>query len=125
MEARGRGKELKHRRKTPDREVRGAALRKLGFASYRLYLESPLWKEIRARVLDRDRCWCRVCKSARATQVHHLRYTLQVLRGNAGQLRFLISVCRGCHRAVEFDGGRKRDPFEVRREVITRQRSSE
>lgn len=56
---------------------------------------------------------CRACKSARATQVHHLRYTVQVLRGGSGQLRFLWGVCRGCHRGIEFEGERKRTAAEV------------
>lgn len=42
--------------------------------SYKEYLESQLWQEIRSRVLKRDGYKCKICKCL-ATCVHHKSYT--------------------------------------------------
>ncbi len=104
-------KTLKHRRKTPDYEIRAVALRKLGFRCYRDYLDSPLWRKIRAKVLPRNEGRCAFC-GAPATQVHHRAYTYRVLRGLKPNL--LVQCCGTCHKDIEFWlDGRKRDPLEV------------
>lgn len=83
---------------------RDAILRAIGFASYPDYLASPLWSEIRTRILDRDEGLCRLC-NAPAVSVHHITYRKDVLIGkNDSQL---ASICRGCHKSIEFDLGKK------------------
>jgi hypothetical protein len=85
-------------------------LKKLGFPDYATYLQSPLWKSIRQKVFTRDQHWCRVCEN-KAEQVHHTRYDLATLRGI--DLSQLFSVCRDCHKTIEFDGDVKRQFWEV------------
>jgi len=78
----------------------------LGFKSYREYLSSDLWGEIRRRVLARDDHTCRICNDP-ATQVHHNSYSLDALSGNL--IDQLFSLCRPCHHRLEFkaDGHKK------------------
>ena len=78
---------------------RDKALKNLGFASYRDYLNSDLWHSIRESVLQRDNHLCVPC-GKKATQVHHMRYTHSVLKGL--DLGGLISICGGCHVSAEF-----------------------
>lgn len=79
------------------------SLEQLRAMSYDEYLQSRHWKQIRARVLDRDRHACRIC-NARGTwnphtrrwdglQVHHRSY------GPRGQeeVSDLTTLCDECH----------------------------
>lgn len=80
---------------------RGAMLRWLGYSSYKKYLASPLWLEIRQRVLLRDQGMCRGhgCCCV-ATECHHDSYARDVLEGiNIEPVR---SACRRCHTIWEF-----------------------
>lgn len=86
--------------------VRSRALKKLGFATYQQYLQSPLWAEIRERVLRRSGWKCFACKGV-ATQVHHKKYTIRTLSG--AETRTLAAICRPCHQLIEFDGEQKVD----------------
>lgn len=76
----------------------------MGFASYRSYLESGLWKSIRRRVLVRDRFLCRLCE-APAVLVHHVNYSWWALLGR--DVACMYSMCVSCHAAVEFEGDSK------------------
>jgi len=76
-------------------------LRAMGFADYSEYLSSALWLLIKSRVLSRDNGRCRICGDFART-VHHMDYSLHVLRGNRDDK--LLSVCDGCHQKVEFTG---------------------
>lgn len=85
----------------PDREDRYISLNVLGFNSYRGYLKSKLWRQIRAQKLDSDpKCFC--CKR-NATQVHHRAYTLKAMRGH--DMDLLMSVCGSCHEKHHRKGG--------------------
>lgn len=80
---------------------RNARLRRDGLASsYKEYLASPLWAEIRAKVLERDGGLCRICGD-KAHAVHHSSYGKHTLSGR--NLVSLFSVCSPCHRFIEFD----------------------
>jgi hypothetical protein len=79
--------------------VRAAALLKLGYSSYKTYLASAIWKDIRSRVLL-EHMRCRAC-GRKATQVHHNRYHLDDLNGKC--LDHLIPVCGTCHKTAEFN----------------------
>jgi 5-methylcytosine-specific restriction endonuclease McrA len=94
----------KRRRKTMY-EKRGPTLRKMGFKSYWEYLQSDLWKKVRAMAFEKNGRVCCCCKGP-ATQIHHRRYTRKVLEGK--NLGMLSPICRPCHQAIEFDGDRKR-----------------
>jgi len=72
---------------------------------YSEYLESDLWKTIRAKVLLRDGCICRVCRS-KAIVVHHRNYNTATMSGD--DLDSLISLCKSCHKRVHRDESGKR-----------------
>ena len=93
---------------------RTKACRDLGFWTYRIYLDSGFWRQLRKRVLERDGYACRSC-GGRATQVHHVSYSRAVILGN--DIGPLVSVCRPCHEAVEFDSKGKKRPFRKKARV--------
>lgn len=68
-------------------------LARLGFSSYRQYLASDTWSQIRERVLATGECWC--CGS-RPSSVHHSSYPLTALAGNDDSV--LYAVCHPCHK---------------------------
>lgn len=61
------------------------------------YLQSSTWREKRLLVLQRDNWICQSCRTAKATDVHHLNY--DHIRNEP--LFELVSVCRRCHEAIE------------------------
>lgn len=86
----------------------------LGFSSYRAYLRSPLWNEIRSTKLKKDP-YCYGCRRS-AQQVHHGNYGISVLSGDTG--KDLWSVCKNCHKWIEFTKeGYKRQPDEATAEL--------
>jgi hypothetical protein len=74
----------------------------MGFKSYGDYLNSDLWRGIRARVLAQSR-ECYVCGEY-ANQAHHRSYRKPDLDGR--DIRRISPICHSCHETVEF---RKRD----------------
>jgi 5-methylcytosine-specific restriction endonuclease McrA len=71
--------------------------------SYDKYISSDLWKTIRKRILLRDKglCQCINC-TEKATDVHHMSYGAEVLRGERdGEL---LSLCEECHRRAHANG---------------------
>lgn len=99
---------------------------KIGFASYRDYLRSELWTGIRDRVLSQAKK-CRCCKESAPQCVHHHTYTKQNLSGRT--LANLVALCNECHRAIEYNGRKKRQEshsvfraFQVRREQFEAER---
>jgi hypothetical protein len=84
---------------------------------YLQYLKRPLWtKEIRPRILERDKHVCRCCGGA-ATQVHHRSYAPAVMRGENDDE--LASLCDGCHNYIGFDeSGKKRTLQEANRLLL-------
>ena len=86
---------------------RNIVIAELGFSSYKVYLSSSLWIDIRRKVLLPS-SRCRAC-GKKATQVHHNRYALADMNGKC--LDHLIPVCGRCHRSCEFTRiGLKIDP---------------
>lgn len=83
---------------------RDEVLRLMGFRSYREYLDSRLWKAIRARVLRA----CSTCPCGQpATEVHHRTYKRRYLEGRGKIHKFLTPICRQCHQQIEFEGSEK------------------
>jgi hypothetical protein len=62
-------------------------------AQYHNYLLSPEWAQKREAVLERASGRCEGCRTAEATQVHHLTYE------HCGNefLWELVAICRACH----------------------------
>lgn len=127
MVRRRQGRRKKRKRKTKrERRIRAqcrsqygrraAALQKLGYSSYKDYLSSSLWKEIRDDFLN-GHPECFVC-GKKATQVHHTFYRLDVL---AGETDFgLKPVCRPCHRSIEFTTrGEKLPPLRATEKAMS------
>lgn len=67
---------------------------------YQKYLTSPIWKEIRQRVMARDGGTCQACGKL-AIVVHHKSYERAVLDGQRDDM--LVSLCLTCHRTIEFE----------------------
>lgn len=62
---------------------------------------SKEWRNLRARVLRRDKGWCRMCDQREATQVHHLEYGKgRGVKSLLVPITDLIAVCGPCHKAV-------------------------
>lgn len=99
---------------------RRTALFELGFKTYTEYLASPLWASIRAKVI-RPGTRCAGGCERYATQVHHGKYTLAVLKGR--DLRHLYPVCGGCHLSSEFTArGEKLNPTRATNKLTRRAR---
>lgn len=71
-------------------------MKQLGFRNYTEYINSQLWKGIRKKAfsIHGQRCNC----GQKATQVHHLDYSMQTLRGEIRAIEeFLRPICKDCH----------------------------
>jgi hypothetical protein len=79
---------------------RAKRLNGLGYDSYRDYLASEEWGQIRQKALQRDGYLCVAC-GAEARCVHHTNYKTSTLAG-VGTVA-LVSLCHSCHRFIEFD----------------------
>ncbi|GAG21990.1 unnamed protein product [marine sediment metagenome] len=64
---------------------------------YHAWLETDEWKEIRSKVLDRDRYTCQCCLVRAAEQVHHKSYQNYAGKSMLDIGFNLVSVCRKCH----------------------------
>lgn len=84
--------------------IRNDNLIRIGFDSYKDYLQSDLWLNIKKKVLERDP-ECRLCGAASST-VHHQNYSKATLLGE-NKLTMLIGLCHNCHYKVEYDYGKK------------------
>lgn len=89
--------ELKGRALLMSYAERSREVRRLGFSTYKAYLQSDLWKTIRRRVLQRNGD-CRRCGVV-ATQVHHASYDRKTMTGET--INSLIPCCSRCHRTAE------------------------
>lgn len=82
----------------PSVKERTQVLSDMGFESYLDYLNSDMWKAIRARVLKRDGYFCSC--GARAAVVHHNSYDKDSMTGDS--IDALRSLCDSCHESVHF-----------------------
>lgn len=78
---------------------RNKILKRIGYQSYKQYLESDLWKKIRQSVMDAYKNTCVICKR-RATQAHHVEYSYPSLIGKSPW--YLVALCENCHKSIEF-----------------------
>jgi hypothetical protein len=75
------------------REAERRQERAAWFAQYNIYLRSPRWRSLRAKVLRRAAGVCEACLERRATQVHHKTYE----RVYAEVAFDLVAICDECH----------------------------
>lgn len=94
--------------------IRDESLKQLRFSSYWKYLQSPMWKAISRRVLERGKFRCLSCGD-RATQVHHKSYDLATMQGR--DFTYLVPLCGVCHEAAEFAERGKADLTEANRRL--------
>jgi CDGSH-type Zn-finger protein len=92
-------------------EERDKALLDMGFSSYADYLNSPLWNRIRRKVYAKRGKACSLCGDV-ASELHHNRYARVDLEGRC--LSEIHPICRGCHEAIEFNGGKKNSLSDAR-----------
>lgn len=65
---------------------------------YRRYLRSSDWKEIRGKILQRDKFKCKRCgKKAKQLEVHHKTYK-RIFKERYSDL---VTLCSNCHTIVE------------------------
>ena len=64
--------------------------------TYKEYLASPAWRQLRELALQRDQYCCRLCTNTEQLEVHHRHYE------NFGRedLNDLTTLCRTCHDLV-------------------------
>ena len=89
------------RQKNKKQEINHTKRAGLCAGTYKLYLQTNHWQEIRLRKLKRNPM-CQVCRKNEATQVHHLNY-----KDSNGEtilyrekLSDLLSVCDKCHKNI-------------------------
>lgn len=96
-------------------EARELVVASLGFLSYKAYLGSKLWKDIRQRVLATTEGKCKYCGRI-ATQVHHSSYDKKTMIGE--RITDLHPVCITCHENGEyFAKGGKAHPRQATRRM--------
>jgi hypothetical protein len=76
------------------KEAFAGRLYKLGYRSYRSYLNSPHWKEFRVEILERDKM-C-LCCGGEPQDVHHKRYK----RLGKEESADAVALCRQCHEWI-------------------------
>jgi hypothetical protein len=92
-------------------QSRDDILLRLGFVSYKAYLDSDLWRSIRERAFRVHGHACKMC--GEPTHIlHHKNYEWEVLSGKT--VKGLVPLCKSCHYKIEFDiRGHKRSLDKV------------
>jgi hypothetical protein len=67
-----------------------------GWDSYQKYLKSYEFKAVRRCVMNRANNTCEVCKSRRASEVHHIKYS-KWYNGDVDKSSNIIAICHPCH----------------------------
>ena len=65
--------------------------------SYRDYMNSEHWQQVRQIVFERDNWQCRRCGTAKDLRVHHISYAHL---GRPEELDDVITLCDNCHYQV-------------------------
>lgn len=84
-------------------EYRNAALRELGFSSYKEYLASEYWQKVKEYFPPCDQV-CLMCLGT-AQVLHHVRYDSWTLMGI--HLECLAPLCHSCHADIELKEDKK------------------
>ena len=82
--------------------------------NYSKYLKSAQWKELSAKVLERDKRVCQNCFRHNATQAHHISYKNYNKLGYS--LAFdCVAICDDCHKLAH---PHLRDGFDAAKEPV-------
>ena len=106
-------KQLK-KQKEKEQAAKAKGYELAGFTSYKEYLNSPLWKEIRRKALQKRKHVCCGCGN-RASQIHHSSYKEDVMLDEG---RYLYALCSDCHKYIEFNNGKKNSLEEANRKLL-------
>lgn len=96
-------------------------LRELGYHSYREYLSSPHWADVKARFRASKLCSnsCAACGSRGPTAIHHRTYK----RVGAEYLIDLNELCRPCHEKVHaYEDATQQHLWAVTNKVVRKAR---
>lgn len=76
--------------------------RKLGYETYKDYLQSKTWKSISRFVRDLHQNECQICGSIYELQAHHLEYKPATIFGGSRYKlnKFMTLLCKRCHEEV-------------------------
>lgn len=89
---------------------------------YEEYLQTARWIELRSMRLNIDNFTCQRCGARRDLQVHHINY--ERVGGHEDVDRDLITLCRKCHKEVEYNKNEAIYAFRLfgrsRQEIIAR-----
>jgi len=97
-------------------KLRDTILKDMGFFSYKEYLSSDLWQNIRSKILHIYEYKCHCCYK-KANQVHHQWYNPENLSGEKIYENGLMALCRDCHYNAEFEDNQKSPISKVRSKV--------
>lgn len=84
----------------------GDSLKALNFNTYNDFYKSPLYQNIRARVLFAHRYRC-LCCGSKATVVYQTSYDYLLMSGGSS-CRDLHAVCVKCFRDIRYEGEARR-----------------
>jgi 5-methylcytosine-specific restriction endonuclease McrA len=85
--------------------------------SYRRYLKSDKWLNLKKQVFERDKHRCQTCHAIKQLEVHHVTYD----RLGNENLDDLIMLCKLCHEAItNVIRGERYKGKEIREEIYKR-----
>lgn len=76
---------------------RDKILKKNGYGSYKDYLLSDHWKQVKLYVKDK---WCHCCGSTRNLSMHHKKYTKTMMEIPKVAAQVIVAVCQPCHDKI-------------------------
>lgn len=71
--------------------------------TYEEQLQTPEWRYVRSRVLERDMYRCVKCQSDRNLQVHHKEYLAGKMAWEYND-SYLMTLCDRCHKVAHKKG---------------------
>ncbi len=82
---------------------------------YYEYLNSKEWRDLRARVWERDGYKCTKCGRKSHLQGHHVRYGKDIRKVD---MKWVITLCKPCHEALHREKARKRKEARKLRKAL-------
>lgn len=100
-----------------------ARLREHGYTSYREYLASDHWRDVKRRYWDSKLPkHCGGCGATKGLQLHHKTYK----RICAERLMDITPVCRACHEGIhDFEHASGKHPWQSTKHVLKRNRKQQ
>jgi 5-methylcytosine-specific restriction endonuclease McrA len=94
-------------------------LKKLGYSSYKIYLNSDHWKDVRKKFwASKLPKYCGGCGSKKGLSLHHKTYK----RLGSERLTDFILVCNDCHLKIHKKNNNNKPLSETTSKVLRKQR---